>query len=119
MAYINKSYSRKKNDRYEEDSLHAIGAHLDSTGLKIMAAQAHGHLAELAPEDAINVIGGIMGGAAKPKDNHVMVSASLIRPKGSKETIDVADSEMACKLLDLGGTFVGEKMVKRQVSTSK
>jgi hypothetical protein len=117
MAYVNKSYNRKKNDRYDEDGLHAIGQHLDPMGIKVLQAQSAGAIAEMNPEDAIVVVGGILGGAAKPKSATVMITASIIRPKDSKESFEVADPDMARTLLESGGEYMGEKMVERQVSS--
>ena len=115
MAFVNKSYKRKKNDRYDEDGLHAIGQHLDPMGIKVLQAQSAGAIAEMDPEDAIVVVGGILGGATKPKAASVMVTASIIQPKDSKESFEVADPDMAAKLIEGGGKYLGEKMVERQV----
>ena len=115
MAFINRSYKRKKNDRYEEEGLHAIGQHLDPMGIKTLQAQSAGAIAEMDPEDAIVVVGGILAGASKPKASSVMVTASIIQPKDSKESFEVADPDMAAKLIESGGKYLGEKMVERQI----
>ena len=115
MAFINRSYKRKKNDRYEEEGLQAIGQHLDSMGIKTLQAQSAGAIAEMDPEDAIVVVGGILAGASKPKASSVMVTASIIQPKDSQESFEVADPDMAAKLIESGGKYLGEKMVERQI----
>ena len=115
MTYIRKSYNRKRNARYEEEGLQAIGGHLDKMGIKVIEAQVSGALAEMDPEDTVAVAGGILSGANKPKASTVMVTAQIIRPKGSKEAFEVADPDMAGKLLDNGADYLGEKMVERQI----
>ena len=115
MAFINRSYKRKRNDRYEEEGLQAIGSHLDKYGIKVISSQVFGSLADMDPEDAVVVAGGILSGANKPKQSTVMVAAQIIRPKGSKESFEVADPDMASKLIDAGGEYMGEKMVERQI----
>ena len=115
MTYIRKSYNRKRNARYEEEGLQAIGGHLDKMGIKVIEAQVSGALAEMDPEDTVAVAGGILSGANKPKASTVMVTAQIIRPKGSKEAFEIADPDMAGKLLDNGADYLGEKMVERQI----
>ena len=115
MTYIRKSYGRKRNARYEEEGLQAIGVHLNPMGIKVIEAQVSGALAEMDPEDTVAVAGGILSGATKPKASTVMVTAQIIRPKGSKELFEVADPDMASKLIDAGGDYMGEKMVERQI----
>ena len=106
---------RGRDTWYDADSLAGIGQHLDGMQRKMIVSQAAGMLAEVDPEDGLQLAGTILGAARPNTGSEVMVNAAMIIPKGQKDAIEVADPDNAKLLMDNGGKFVSEVQVLRKV----
>jgi hypothetical protein len=111
------SRSRKaKDDWYDEGALHGIGQHLDGMQKKLIIGQTVGMLAEVDPEDGLQLAGTILAKCRPDTGKEIMINAAMIVPKGQKDAIEVADPDMQKTLMDGGGTFVAEVQVLRKVA---
>ena len=110
------SKSRKGRDTwYDEESLVGIGQHLDGMQKKMIVSQTAGMLAEVDPEDGLQLAGKILSGSRPDAAKEIMVTAAVIVPKGQKDPVEVADPDNAKLLIEAGGKFVSEVQVMRKL----
>ena len=106
---------RGRDTWYDADSLAGIGQHLDGMQKTMIVSQSAAMLAEVDPEDGLQLAGTILAAARPETGKEVMINAAMIIPKGQKDAIEVADPDMQKILMDGGGTFVSEVQVVRKV----